>query len=157
MLALVCASPGLLGEVRRTMLDVMAKFPQSVLYSPYSVMAHTHRHGLHRLFSCSYPRANAASFIGLGRSFRQYRTDLTWDRSAACCVPDTDCDDCRHYASGSAVVTARLQRHTTDPDHFKAWLDYVDTYLAVWVRGYPTGANLCAGLVAPPGFEFAAG
>ena len=26
--------------------------------------------------------------------------------------------------------------------HFKAWLDYVDTYLAVWVMGYEKGPNL---------------
>ena len=99
------------------------------------------QHGLHDLFSCSYPRMNPSTDIGLGRSFRQYRTDLQWDRDAACCVPDTDCDDCRHYAAGSAVVTARMYRHATDPVTFSAWLDYVDTYLAVWVRGYEKGTE----------------
>jgi hypothetical protein len=89
----------------------------------------------------------------LGRSFRQFRTDLTWDREVACCVPDTDCDDCRHYAAGSAVVTARLYRHVTDPSTFRSWLDYVDTYLAVWVMGYEKGENLSAELVLPPGSE----
>jgi hypothetical protein len=95
---------------------------------------------------------NAAADVGLGRTFRQYRTDLTWDRGASCCVPDTDCADCRHYAAGSAVVTARMFRHATDPAAFSAWLDYVDTYLAVWVTGYEKGANLSAAPVAPPGF-----
>ena len=90
---------------------------------------------------------------GLGRSFRQYRTDLTWNRDAACCVPDTDCDDCRHYAAGSAVVTARLFRHACDPQTFQSWLDYVDTYLAVWVNGYEKGDNLCNRLVSPPEIE----
>ena len=61
---------------------------------------------------------------------------------AGLCVPDTDCDDCRHYAAGSAVVTARMYRHASDPEHFAAWLDYVDTYLAVWVRHYEKDANL---------------
>ncbi len=69
----------------------------------------------------------------------------------ACCVPDTDCDDCRHYAAGSAVVTARLYRHVTDPLTFKSWLDYVDTYLAVWVMGYEKGENLCRGDDRPAG------
>jgi len=96
---------------------------------------------------------NPSSDPGLGRSFRQYRTDLTWDRSASCCVPDTDCADCRHYASGSAVVTARMFRHAADPDSFKAWLDYADTYLAVWVMGYDKNPNLSHHLVAPPGHE----
>ena len=113
-------------------------------------MAHTHEQGLHDLFSCSYPRMNPSTDIGLGRTFRQYRTDLQWDRAAACCVPDTDCDDCRHYAAGSAVVTARMYRHATTPQHFSAWLDYVDTYLAVWVRGYEKGANLCSEMIEPP-------
>jgi hypothetical protein len=48
------------------------------------------------------------------------------------------------------VVTARLFRHATDPTTFSAWLDYVDTYLAVWVMGYEKGKNLSDALVAPP-------
>ena len=116
---------------------------RALLYSAYNAVAHTHRRGLHDLFGCSYPRCNPSTDIGLGRSFRQYRTDLNWDREAACCVPDTDCPDCRHYAAGSAVVTARLFRHACDPNRFNSWLDYVDTYLAVWVMDYAKGANLC--------------
>jgi len=96
---------------------------------------------------------NTSTNVGLGRSFRQYRTDLSWDRQAACCVPDTDCTDCRHYAAGSAVVTARMYRHAVNPAIFKAWLDYVDTYLAVWVRGYEKGQNLCERLIEPPAKE----
>ena len=118
-------------RTRNTMLALLSDYPQHVLFSHYSAVAHTHIHGLHELYACPYPRMNPSKDIGLGRSFRQYRTDLSWDRGAACCVPDTDCNDCRHYAAGSAVVTARMFRHTTDPDTFKAWLDYVDTYLAV--------------------------
>lgn len=136
---------------RKTMLDLMSRYPENVLFSPYNVMAHTHTYGLHDLYGCSYPRRNPSTAIGLGRSFRQYRTDLTWNREAACCVPDTDCADCRHYAAGSAVVTARLHRHADDPDAFRSWLDYVNTYLAVWVMGYEKGANLMDHLIAPPG------
>lgn len=149
----LCHMPRSLGQARRAMLDLLARYPQSVLYSPYNAVAHTHRLGLHDLFGCSYPRCNPSTDIGLGRSFRQYRTDLNWNREAACCVPDTDCLDCRHYAAGSAVVTARLFRHACDPDHFNAWLDYVDTYLAVWVMDYAKGANLCQVPVPPPGFD----
>ena len=142
---------------RETMLSLLERFPNHVLFSPYSAVAHTHRLGLHDLFTCSYPRRNPSTDMGLGRSFRQYRTDLNWDREAACCVPDTDCDDCRHYAAGSAVVTARLFRHGARPDTFRAWLDYVDTYLAVWVTGYEKSPNLSSALVTPPGQETAAG
>jgi organic radical activating enzyme len=142
-----------LARTRQTMLALLDQYPDNVLYSHYNVVAHTHPQGLHALFGCSYPRQNPSTDIGLGRSFRQYRTDLTWDRSAACCVPDTDCVDCRHYAAGSAVVTARLYRHAVDPDTFQSWLDYVDTYLAVWVMGYEKGANLISQLVPPPGFD----
>jgi len=138
--------------VRDTMMALLSRYPDTVLFSPYNVVAHTHPYGLHDLYACPYPRMNSSKAQGLGRSFRQYRTDLTWNRSAACCVPDTDCKDCRHYAAGSAIVTAKLFRHGTDPDLFRAWLDYVDTYLSVWVMGYEKGASLCAGLVPPPGY-----
>ncbi len=142
-----------LKKSRNKMLELLKEYPDNVLFSPCNAVAHTHRLGLHDLYECSYPRMNPSMALGLGRSFRQYRTDLNWDRDAACCVPDTDCDDCRHYAAGSAVVTARLYRHAVDPDSFKSWLDYVDTYLAVWVMGYEKGENLCSEPVAPPGNE----
>jgi hypothetical protein len=142
-----------LARTREVICKMMDRYPRHVLYSPYNVVAHTHAWGLHDLYGCSYPRRNDSTAIGLGRSFRQFRTDLTWDREVACCVPDTDCEDCRHYAAGSAVVTARLYRHVTDPLTFKSWLDYVDTYLAVWVMGYEKGENLCTELVPPPGSE----
>lgn len=132
------------------MVELMSDFPQTVLFSQYNIVAHTSGKGLHDLFACTYPRMNPSTAVGLGRSFRQYRTDLKWDRDAACCVPDTDCADCRHYAAGSAVVTARMYRHAIDRQTFSAWLDYVDTYLAVWVRGYSKGVNLIDYPVAPP-------
>jgi organic radical activating enzyme len=132
-----------LARTETVMAELLAEFPETVIFSPYNVLVHTRPQGLHDLFSCSYPRVNRSTDLGLGRSFRQYRTNLQWDRNASCCVPDTDCDDCRHYAAGSAVVTARMYRHATDPVTFSAWLDYVDTYLAVWVKGYDKGANLC--------------
>ncbi len=138
-----------LARTRAVMLEMMAAFPDHVLFSPGNVAAHTHRLGLHALYGCSYPRMNPSTDIGLGRSFRQYRADLSWDRSVACCVPDTDCADCRHYAAGSAIVTARLYRHATDPGTFRSWLDYVDTYLAVWVTGYEKGRNLCDRVMDP--------
>ena len=140
-----------LKQTRKIMIELLEKYPASVLFSHYNAVAHTHQSGLHDLYSCSYPRMNPSTDIGLGRSFRQYRTDLSWDRAAACCVPDTDCADCRHYASGSAIVTARLFRHAAELETFKAWLDYVDTYLAVWVMGYEKSDNLCRYIVAPPG------
>lgn len=137
-------------QVRQTMLVLIQSYPEHVLYSPYNAVAHTHTLGLHDLYKCPYPRCNPSEDLGLGRSFRQYRTDLTWDRAAACCVPDTDCPDCRHYAAGSAIVTSKLYRHAVDPDTFQSWLDYVDTYLAVWVTDYVKGPNLCDHFVSPP-------
>jgi hypothetical protein len=133
------------------MINLLHQYPRNVLFSVYNAVAHTHEKGLHDTYVCPYPRQNPSQDIGLGRSFRQYRTDLNWDRSVACCVPDTDCVDCRHYAAGSAVVTARLYRHVNNLATFKSWLDYVDTYLAVWVMGYEKGENLCNEITEPPG------
>nr|WP_321403226.1 radical SAM protein [uncultured Desulfobacter sp.] len=143
-------TPQTLAKTRDVMLEMLETYPKHLLFSHYNIVAHTHELGLHDLFQCSYPRMNPHEDVGLGKTFKQYRADLTWDRSAACCVPDTDCADCRHYAAGSAVVTARLFRHATDPETFKAWLDYVDTYLAVWVMGYEKGENLSPKFVEPP-------
>ena len=139
-----------LARTQKVMLDLLSRYPDHVLFSAYSAAAHTSSFGLHALYGCSYPRMNPSSDIGLGRSFRQYRSDLAWDRSAACCVPDTDCEDCRHYAAGSAVVTARMYRHATNPETFRSWLDYADTYLSIWVTGYEKGENLCGEMIVPP-------
>lgn len=146
-------TPRSLAETRKTMTALLNRYDEHLLYSPYNIVAHTHPRGLHDLYGCSYPRRNPSTDVGLGRSFRQYRTDLTWDRDASCCVPDTDCDDCRHYAAGSAVVTARLYRHAIDPDTWGSWLDYVDTYLSVWVMGYEKSPNFIGMPVSPPGVD----
>ena len=131
-------------RTREKMLEMLDRYPETVLYSSYNAEVHTDpERSLHARFKCPYPRCNPDTRLGLGRSFRQYRSDLTWDRSVACCVPDTDCGDCRHYAAGSAIVTARMAQHVSSELEFKKWLDYVDTYLAVWVQGYEKGTNLC--------------
>jgi len=143
-------TPASLAQTRGAMEELLREFPQHVLFSNYNAAVHTHSDSLHHLFACPYPRCNPSQDVGLGRTFRQYRTDLAWDRAAACCVPDTDCDDCRHYAAGSAIVTSKLFRHAVDPDTFRAWLDYVDTYLAVWVMDYVKGGNLHHGRPQPP-------
>lgn len=125
------------------MLAMLDRHPSSVVFSRYNAEVHTDPElSLHQRFKCPYPRCNPDTRMGLGRTFRQYRTDLTWNREASCCVPDTDCDSCRHYAAGSAIVTARMARHVDSELDFRKWLDYVDTYLAVWVRGYDKGNNL---------------
>jgi MoaA/NifB/PqqE/SkfB family radical SAM enzyme len=130
-------------RAREKMLHMLGMHPNTILFSKYSAEVHTDpEKSLHRRFKCPYPRCNPDTKLGLGRSFRQYRTDLTWDRAAACCVPDTSCDDCRHYAAGSAVVTARMAQHVDSETSFRKWLDYVDTYLAIWVQGYKKGDSL---------------
>ncbi len=143
-------TPQSLLHMRQTMLELMQNHPEMVLFSTYNAVVHTHALGLHELFKCPYPRCNPSTSMGLGRSFRQYHADLSWQRESACCIPDTDCEDCRHYAAGSAIVTARMFRHADDPHRFRAWLDYVDTYLAVWVQDYERGAPLSQELTAPP-------
>ena len=118
-------------------MNLLTLYPENILYSKYNAQIHSHEKSLHDLFFCPYPRMNKKNrIVGLGKSFRQYRSDLTIDDSVACCVPDTDCQDCRHYAAGSAIVTARLLKHIDSSEMFCKWLDYVDTYLSVWIYGY---------------------
>ena len=47
-------TPESLRECRRTMLALLERHPDHVLFSPYSAVAHTHPLGLHELFGCSY-------------------------------------------------------------------------------------------------------
>ena len=137
-------------ELRRTrdkMTEMMDRYT-GVLYSRYNAAVHTHSKSLHHLFGCIYPRAQMTATQvqgGLGDTFRSYRADLTHSRESDCCVPDTDCADCRHYAAGSAIVSSQLFSHGASEQTFRAWLDYVDTYLAVWVLGYKKGENLYTG------------
>jgi hypothetical protein len=47
-----------------------------------------------------------------------------------------------YYAAGSAIVTASLAQHVKSAELFRGWLDYVDTYLAIWILGYRKGRDL---------------
>ena len=46
----------LLQRTRKTMIELLNKYPRNVLFSVYNAVAHTHKKGLHDLYSCSYPR-----------------------------------------------------------------------------------------------------
>jgi len=132
-----------LTATRDKMMEAMEKYPRTVVYSRYNAEVHTQAVSLRGQFGCPYPRAavNGRKEFGIGRTFRNYRADLSHG-TASCCVPHTDCADCRHYAAGSAIVTSRLDLHTASEGMFRGWLDYVDTYLAIWILGYDKSENL---------------
>ena len=134
-----------LRRTREKMFQAIEEYPETVIYSYYNAEVHTSEASLHGQFGCPYPRAQIADGTppaGLSRTFRSYRTDLTHVPESDCCVPDTDCADCRHYAAGSAIVTSRLALHVDSERKFRGWLDYVDTYLATWLIEYQRGENL---------------
>ena len=131
-----------LSAIYDKIMEAMERYPGTVVYSAYNAEVHTKRASLHAQFGCPYPRAAVAGRpFGINRTFRNYRADLTYS-AHSCCVPDTDCADCRHYASGSAIVTSRMELHVQSEAMFRGWLDYVDTYLAIWILGYKRGGNL---------------
>jgi len=137
-----------LKRTREKMIAAVEQYPETVIYSRYNAEVHTQALGLHDLFGCVYPRAQliqGLQGVGISQSFRSYRTDLTHHAASDCCVPDIDCSDCRHYAAGSAIVSARLNQHVDSESKFRGWLDYVDTYLATWIMGYEKGSNLYFG------------
>jgi len=132
-------------RTREKMIAALEEYPETVVYSYYNAEVHTQEKSLHQQFGCPYPRAQlmeGRSGVGIGKTFRSYRTDLTHVPESDCCIPDTDCTDCRHYAAGSAIVSSRLSQHVESEQQFRGWLDYVDTYLAVWILGYTKGENL---------------
>ena len=131
-----------LNRIYDKMMEAMLSYPDTVIYSPYNAQVHTREISLREQFGCPYPRsASTGRTFGMSKTFRNYRADLSYS-AESCCVPDTDCVDCRHYASGSAIVTSRMDMHVKTEAAFRGWLDYVDTYLAIWVLGYERGANL---------------
>lgn len=139
-----------LKKTREKMIEALEEYPDTVIYSYYNAEVHTDEKSLQNQFGCIYPRAqqaNGQAAVGIGKTFRSYRTDLTHATHTDCCVPDTNCEDCRHYAAGSAIVSSRLSLHIDSESKFRAWLDYVDAYLAVWVLGYQRDKNL----YVPPG------
>jgi sulfatase maturation enzyme AslB (radical SAM superfamily) len=138
-----------LARTRDKMMDVLSAYPKTVVYSEYNAEVHTQEASLHTQFGCPYPRAakDQRRTFGIATTFRNYRADLT-DSPASCCVPHTDCADCRHYAAGSAIVTSRLDLHAQSEALFRGWLDYVDTYLAIWISGYEKDENLYRAAVA---------
>ena len=134
-----------LRKTRDKMMEAMDEYGETVVYSYYNALVHTQEVSLRRQFGCPYPRAShneLSNPVGIGKTFRSYRADLTHVVESDCCVPDTDCGDCRHYAAGSAIVSSRMDLHTRSEELFRGWLDYVDTYLAIWVLGYEKGVNL---------------
>ena len=98
---------------------------------------------IRRRIEIGCPKAASAKQFGIAKTFRNYRADLSYS-AESCCVPDTDCAECRHYAAGSAIVTASLAHHVKSARLFRGWLDYVDTYLAIWILGYQKGRDLYA-------------
>jgi hypothetical protein len=135
----------MLERTRDKMIAAMEEYPETVIYSYYNAEVHADTRSLHQLFGCPYPRAALAEGsipTGLSKSFRSYRTDLSHKPESDCCVPDTDCADCRHYAAGSAIVSSRFAMHVDSERKFRGWLDYVDTYLATWLIDYQRGPNL---------------
>jgi hypothetical protein len=132
-----------LGRIRDKILEAMGNYSDTVVYSRYNAEVHTRPASLRAQFGCPYPRAAAQAVkqFGIAKTFRNYRADLSHS-AVSCCVPDTDCAECRHYAAGSAIVTASLAQHVTSAELFRGWLDYVDTYLAIWILGYRKGRDL---------------
>lgn len=134
-----------LARTREKMFEAIEAYPDHVVYSFYNAEVHTQEQSLHQQFGCPYPRATimeGKNGVGIAKTFRSYRTDLSHVPASDCCVPDTDCADCRHYAAGSAIVSSRLAMHVDSEEQFRGWLDYVDTYLAIWILGYQRDANL---------------
>jgi sulfatase maturation enzyme AslB (radical SAM superfamily) len=128
--------------IKRKIFNAIRVFPRAIVYSFYNAEVHTDAASLFKNWGCPYPRASQGPAFGISTSFRSYRVDLSHQKENDCCIPDTACDGCRHYAAGSAIVTSKLKRHCINELMFRKWLDYVDTYLAVFVLGYRKSPNL---------------
>jgi hypothetical protein len=81
------------------MFAAMDRYPDTTIFSQSNAIVHTGPEVYFRNGSCPHFAANVTSrTFGLGSTFRSYRVDLTHRLETDCCVPDTDCKDCRHHA-----------------------------------------------------------
>lgn len=136
---------GVLSRIRDKMLELMDRFTEAVLYSPYNVEVHTHPASLSRLFGCPFPRGRARAGLPPvpGRSnYRSYLADLSHLGDQSCCMPSQSCDGCRSYGAGAFIVPANMLLHARSEAAFRAWLDYFDTYLSVFFLDYHRGRPL---------------
>ncbi|MCK7514482.1 MAG: hypothetical protein MZV70_67680 [Desulfobacterales bacterium] len=109
------------------------RHPGHVLFSPYSAVAHTHAHG---------PARPVRLFLSPDEPLHGHRPGPflppvpdrphLGPRTRPAAFPTRIARDCRHYAAGSAVVTARLYRHVTDP---------ADLPVLAGLRGHLSGAS----------------
>lgn len=123
-------------------INSITKHPKQILFSQYGAAIHTNSKSLLEQFGCPYPRISLGKQSGIGQTFRSYRADLTHTQEDNCCIPDTDCSDCRHYAAGSVIVSARLDSHIESENQFRGWLDYLDAQLAIWLTDYTRDPEL---------------
>ena len=140
-------------RVRDVCSELMLRYPQTVVYSETINEAVNRPEGV---FTVDPQTGEAIDCWSLNAKqndggYRNYQTDFSVGR---CCLPNTDCSECRVYVVmygklifGTQQALLKDGRLLTqderaarealrDPEELVRWLDVVDTWLALSVVGY---------------------
>jgi len=147
----LCLTAPDLQRVRSIVGELMDEFPDTVVYSRYyNEVVNTPG----SLFELDPLTGVARDCPILNKPYhRQYRADLTWD-DRECCVPRVACAECRVYASVYTRIMDQMKEHMESTQRFACWLDVMDAWLALHVRGYER-TDLLGGRPATYGPEVA--
>jgi hypothetical protein len=118
-----------LALARERIVDAMALFPETVVYSlHYNDWI---SQPIDKIYA--FDEAGVATNCGnrLSNGFEHFTSDATRSRGK-CCSPNLDCKDCRAYAMGWATYFNRFKAFKGDSDNLEAWIDGLYT----WARMY---------------------
>lgn len=122
-----------LDTIKNTISELLARFPETVIYSPY----YNELINSHDVPFELDPETGVATNCAILNAphHREYRTDLSWD-DADCCIPNTDCATCRHYVANYSKVMGDFRGHTTDIVSFEKWLEVYETWCRLNIRNW---------------------
>lgn len=122
-----------LQRIQDTILELLEKYPATIIYSRYYNERINNPQGMFRLD----PETGIANNCAILNAphHREYRTDLTWD-DADCCIPNTDCATCRHYVANYSKIMGEFHHHLDNADDFERWLEVYETWCRLNIRNW---------------------
>jgi hypothetical protein len=137
-----------LARARRTVLDLMEAFPETVLYSqPYNDWS-TKPGSLHPVDDDGVAPFCGSRIMG---TMNYYGSDLK-PMQKKCCTPDLDCRNCRIMSGGWSTKLQPDESDLAGEDAFESWLEMIEAIGRIFVYenpGYAETASKRRDVAAP--------
>lgn len=134
-----------LARARRTVLDLMEDFPETVLYSrPYNDWS-TKPGSLHPVDETGVAPSCGSRIAG---SMSYYGSDLK-PMQKKCCTPDLDCRNCRIMSGGWSTKLQPDESDLASEDAFALWLEMIEAINRIFVYEHPDRAAMFPRLLRP--------